>query len=259
VAVLHCGFPDWADCVPIAGNFFVRPGSEHEQEGPIPTTNEIGIGDITYVVGLFNKISGKKANLPVVHTGHVALLPRDEKIPVWDRVRGPWEVEGYLVQAHALDGLSGAPVFARISYPVYGDFRREPSTIVIYNKVAGRMHGLTVLLGLWQASWEGEPSSDVLGGRAAGRKVPIGFGIVVPAHRIAEALNREELVMSRQNEYEGRLMENPAVADAHAPSDESPAPATDANRNDDVKATSVASDDGSIRGLGVSSQLLKGR
>jgi hypothetical protein len=126
VAVLHHEIPDWADCIPIPTRFLVHPGDTHEyKKGVVPTVPDVGIGDIAYVVGLFNPVKGKKVNLPLVHTGHIAMLPKDERIPVVDRNRREREIEGYLVQAHVLDGASGAPIFARISYPIFGEYRPE--------------------------------------------------------------------------------------------------------------------------------------
>jgi hypothetical protein len=155
VAILHCGYPDWADCVPLPGRLFVRPDEYADPGAIVPGISDIGIGDISYVVGLFNRFYGKQRNLPVVHTGHIALLPGDELIPVWNRrscIRQ--EVEGYLVQAHGLEGLSGAPVFARTSLPIYANYRLERDSMGRSGLQAGRMHGLTAFLGLWQSSWE---------------------------------------------------------------------------------------------------------
>jgi hypothetical protein len=241
VAVLHCGYPDWADCVPVPGRLLAKPTAEDTlvstaKEGePLFNDPNLGIGDIAYVVGLFHLLQGKKVNLPVVHTGHIALLPDDEKIPAVNRITGKMqEVEGYLVEAHGLEGLSGAPVFARSSTlvtakylytgpPLQGGIRPE-------HPVPGRLHGLTVLLGLWSASWESNPSEELAKDRKLDphEKVPLGIGIVVPAEKIAETLNKRELVMARQKEYERRLRERAATTESLSPSETSP-PASDAN------------------------------
>jgi hypothetical protein len=123
VAVLHCGHPDWADCIPIPGMMLTKPilGTEGNSvsikpEDIVLDNPNMGVGDIAYVIGLFHLLQGRRTNLPVVHTGHIALLPEDEKIPVRNRQTGKQQdVEGYLVEAHGLEGLSGAPVFARSS------------------------------------------------------------------------------------------------------------------------------------------------
>src|SRR4051812_15106902 len=44
----------------------------------------IGIGDFAYTVGLFRLMAGRKRNLPIVHTGSIAMLPSDERVPVED-------------------------------------------------------------------------------------------------------------------------------------------------------------------------------
>jgi hypothetical protein len=135
VAVLHCGFPDWADCLPIPGMLLTKPTTDTSvpnyggnkwgagDDAVLLNNPNLGIGDIAYVVGLFHLLQGKKINLPIVHTGHVALLPEDEKIPVQNSCTGKVdEVEGYLVEAQGLEGLSGAPVFARTSQSVTAPF-----------------------------------------------------------------------------------------------------------------------------------------
>jgi hypothetical protein len=218
VAVLHCGFPDWADCVPIPGRMLAKPTmgdtrvSTASPEDHLFNNPNLGIGDIAYVVGLFHLIKGKNVNLPVVHTGHIALLPGDERIPVRKRNGETHEVEGYLVEAHGLSGLSGAPVFSRTSAPVTAPYRFEGPPLLGGIKpeymVPGRLHGPTVLLGLWAASWDGEPEEilalDKHLARAATR-VPVGMGVVVPSIKIAETLNDPRLAMARRNEYERRL------------------------------------------------------
>jgi hypothetical protein len=85
VAVLHCGYPDWAECIPVPGYLLQKPSLEDTlvstiEEGELVFNNpDLGIGDIAYVVGLFHLLEGKNINLPVVHAGHIALLPQDEK------------------------------------------------------------------------------------------------------------------------------------------------------------------------------------
>jgi hypothetical protein len=90
--------------------------SEVQNDGVTPAL-AIGVGDLTYTVGLFRLMTGKKKNLPVVHMGSIAMVPRDELIPCkdWDKPGNTISVEGYLVETQALDGLSGSPVFTRQS------------------------------------------------------------------------------------------------------------------------------------------------
>ena len=62
----------------------------------------IGIGDQCYTIGLFRFMAGSNRNLPVVHTGNIALISGKEKVPVndWDdpnneKIR---HIEAYLIE-----------------------------------------------------------------------------------------------------------------------------------------------------------------
>ena len=127
VAVLHCGIPNWADCIPIPGYLFRSPTlgdslfSMAGEKDVIPNDAQLGIGDIAHVVGLFHLVTGKNVNLPVVHTGHIALLPGDEKIRVYDRIARKYaDVEAYLVEAHGLEGLRVPSQHFIKDYRVFG-------------------------------------------------------------------------------------------------------------------------------------------
>jgi hypothetical protein len=237
VAVLHCGYPDWADCVPIPGRLLVKPSGEHfgqfggfaRPTDPIISIHEVGVGDLAYVVGLFHLLHGQKINLPITHVGHIALLPEDEKIPVEDRITGEINnVEGYLVEAHGLEGLSGAPVFVRSSAPVTAKFDYHGRPLQGGHRpehpIHGRLHSWTFLLGLWQSSWDGEPAPVLAMDKKLekNRRVPVGMGVVVPAEKIAETLNQPDLVMQRQKEYQRRSRENASVTDSLSSDDENP-------------------------------------
>jgi hypothetical protein len=74
VAVMLVDLPLWAKTTALPSDEFV--------DLRCLTDWEIGPGDAAYLVGLFNLHAGKKKNLPVVHAGHIALMPSDEKIPV---------------------------------------------------------------------------------------------------------------------------------------------------------------------------------
>ena len=243
IAVLHCGYPVWADCIPIPGRMLTKPTVEDVlgtiDDGEFVLNNpNLGIGDIAYVVGLFHLMRGKKTNLPVVHTGHIALLPEDERIPVWDNLTKSTQwVEGYLVEAQGLEGLSGAPVFARPSAPVSAPYFYMGPPLQGGHKmehpVVGRLHTLTRLLGLWMASWKAQPSTELAAETAidVGTKVPLGMGIVVPANKIAETLNNPELTIARRNEYERRVRDTAATTDSLPRPVSSPAPTPAAAEN----------------------------
>jgi hypothetical protein len=138
---------------------------------------DVGCGDFCYVVGLFAKLQGERRNLPVVHTGHVALMPnRNELIDS----RGPGgimrHVEGYLVEVSSLQGLSGAPVFVR------GGMEVEFPTDDGGTKVGIMASPDLKLMGIWQGSWEGHSLDH-------GVRVPVGMGVVTPSWKLTELLN----------------------------------------------------------------------
>jgi hypothetical protein len=161
----------------------------------------IGTGEMCYVVGLFQFMYGKKRNLPVVHTGNLASLPGDELIPVQDwlapelsgKVR---RIQGYLVEASNLKGLSGSPVLVR------------PDVIVGDQKVKGKHSvkaytGAVFLLGVWQGSWDAPPDEVVAIERGEAIRVPVGMGAVVPVHRLIEILDSQPVTEERQAYMQG--------------------------------------------------------
>ena len=164
---------------------------------------DLGVGDLTYTVGLFRLMSGTRRNLPIVHSGIIAMMPGDERIPVkdWRPPNATIFVEGYLVETGALEGLSGSPVFVRPTK----EFSTLPAGFIPDPRFADprRANALAPsfaigLLGLWQGSWDAPPD-DVLAAQAGrGVRVPVGMGIVVPAQKIIETLDLEELREMRQ-------------------------------------------------------------
>ena len=155
----------------------------------------IGIGDQCYTVGLFRFLAGQKRNLPIVHTGNIALLPEDEKIPVkdWDGLNeeNVRYVEGYLVESQSIAGLSGSPVFVRYTIDV-GFFTSDKKTL------RARVPSFQLfLIGIWQGAWEAPPT-EIYGRDNV--NVPVGVGIVIPASRITEVLELPILVEKRRTQ-----------------------------------------------------------
>lgn len=201
----------------------------------------IGIGNMTYTVGLFRLLSGEKRNMPICHFGSIAMLPDDERIPIVDwtdpsrerRIR----VGGYLVESQSLSGLSGSPVFVRpeheidlsqhITFPGGTPWlRKEDSPAYAFARAQIR------LLGVWQGSWEAPPDEvrAVQGRIAAGVKVPVGMGIVVPSARIVELLEESEVKKNRDEIHKiTEMAAKPQAVARPKTSDEASVPATDAN------------------------------
>ena len=200
--------------------------------------NNFECGDLCYTVGLFQFLSGKRRNLPVVHSGNIALLPSDELIPVrdWDKAgQGSKHVEGYLVQSESVQGLSGAPVFARHVIEFNGIPAGDGTTVDAY-----LMQKSLALLGVWQGAWDARPDEVRAQSLGQGVRVPVGMGVVVPAIKIAEILEmpdatkaREELKLLQEAEQTAGLDSIPVYApDDPALSAASPDPhASDANPN----------------------------
>jgi hypothetical protein len=208
------------------------------QPGEFEKSN-IGVGNETYTIGLFRLLSGEKRNLPICHTGNIAMLPSTERIPVVDWT-DPAEqrrlfVEGYLVEAQSLDGLSGSPVFVR---PEIGlDFSKHMIPHPQQNKMPNLPPKITAaaerfrLLGLWQGAWDAPPDQVLAGQTGEDVRVSLGVGIVVPYERILEVLEMPEAKTQRAEIIAGRQM--PAArldSSAKTRANRAP-PSTDANPN----------------------------
>jgi hypothetical protein len=161
----------------------------------------IGNGDACYAIGLFQFVAGKKRNLPVVHTGNIALMPGDELIPVqdWLAPQGSGKkrhVEGFLLELQNLKGLSGSPVFVRPTVEIEG-LRTEEG-----REFTARMLNREIfLLGLWQSSWDAPPDEIMAIERGENIRVPVGMGVVVPADKILALLEIPQLEELRREQY----------------------------------------------------------
>jgi hypothetical protein len=166
----------------------------------IADENEIGIGDPTYTIGLFQFAHGTGRNVPVVHKGSIALMPSDEKLPQknWypphDRV---W-VEGYLVETQALQGLSGSPVFVRPSFLMATKGLETMAYVHPPGQFAIVSNDALKLMGVWSGSWDAPPGDILAANLVAGTRVPVGMGIVVPTKKILETLAHPELIELRE-------------------------------------------------------------
>lgn len=185
----------------------------------------IDVGDICYTVGLFRFVYGQKRNLPLVHTGNIALLPPPaETIPVGNDRNETEYVEAYLIESHAIDGASGSPVFTRASFAIHGEYTKDSTThevTTITNKA--RVH----LLGLFQGAWFLPPDAILGNGIKARRSdvVPVGLGIVVPAYKILELLERDDMKRIRseaQRKSSARLTTVSAEQEPPSATDENP-------------------------------------
>jgi hypothetical protein len=154
---------------------------------------EVGIGDEVFATGLFTPAPGISRNEPIVRHGNIAMMPTEQI----QTELGYADV--YLVEARSIGGLSGCPVFVRptVQQKVADDGRAG------INYLFGVGHGAT-LLGLMHGHWDIRESELNKAFISHDRKhgVNLGIGIVVPAHKILETINRPELVQIRKETTE---------------------------------------------------------
>lgn len=143
----------------------------------------IGIGDEIAVVGLFRNHAGVDRNIPVVRIGNLATMS-DE--PILTRYCG--HIEGYLVEARSISGLSGSPVLINMApyRIVNGKIHQAAKAYYLF----GLMHGHFDVQNL---------NDDVVAdeGDSSQSGIHTGMGVVVPADKIIETLNHPDLVAGR--------------------------------------------------------------
>jgi hypothetical protein len=174
-------------------------------------SKDIGPGDLIYIVGLFRLIAGQEKNLPFVHTGHLALIPGSEKVPIYDRASQQTILsEVYLVEAQTLDGLSGSPVFVRRGIKV------QP---IEETGAWPQAYAAVFLLGVYTGAWDGKPGEILAADRTIRGefRVPVGVGTVTPAHKILEVLELPEVAAIRDSALEDRDHQRAATTDAALP------------------------------------------
>jgi len=197
VAVTPLDPPEWADYIHFPRTSFL---SEQKLE-----SKNIGAGDLAYIVGLYLLLYGEKRNMPLVHTGNIALMAEDEPIPVTDWTskdpNARVEINGYLIEAHTLPGISGSPVFVRRTVSIeVGSMEVVPnfSFAVETNEVNEDAiktwgYGTVWLLGLWHGGWEDEPRKMLAIPKNRKVNAPIGMGITIPTTKIIEVIDQPKL------------------------------------------------------------------
>lgn len=182
VAVHKIKIPSWADCS------FIRQNPTITDKRRVISKN-LGPGNRTYTVGLWRFLQGEKRNQPFVYTGHIGLVPEDQKVPL-----DPWLpthkrtvlADVYLVEGQQLQGASGSPVFVRRTI--------GPISLPPAKKLKGYIEGSIWLLGLQSDIWTAKPGEDydvMPGGSAV--VVPRGVSAVVPSIKINEVLDHAKL------------------------------------------------------------------
>lgn len=156
----------------------------------IRQNRRVGIGDEVFIAGLFTYAPGIDRVMPLIRHGNLAMIPEQQI----QTELGFADV--YLIEAHSIGGISGSPVFVR------------PSILLASEPMEGLPGGLveptlgtggTEFLGLIHGHWdirESELNNPKISHTLHG--VNLGVAIVTPAFKIAEVLNREELVVMRE-------------------------------------------------------------
>jgi hypothetical protein len=148
--------------------------------------NGVGVGDEVFMTGLFTHAPGIEENMPIVRYGNVAMMPREQI----QTELGFAEV--YLVEARSIGGLSGSPVFVRETLHI---------NVNDADGTARKLHGVghMYLMGLAHGHWDIKESemNDPYYPHDPKNGVNLGIGIVVPATKIMEVLNRPELIAAR--------------------------------------------------------------
>ena len=138
--------------------------------------NEVELGDEVFISGLFKHHFGNRRNIPIVRIGNLAAFD-DEKIST--EVFG--DIEGFLIEARSMGGLSGSPVFLNL-----GVVRHIGGEV----KHAASKRPVIYLLGLVHGHFLLEP--DVSPEDAITEEINAGIAIVVPMNSIFSVIEAYE-------------------------------------------------------------------
>ncbi len=152
----------------------------------------IGIGDETFMVGLFYRGHGRESNSPIVRMGNIAMMPKDRI-----RAGAPYgDMEAFLVEGRSISGISGAPVYVRetVALP-------EKVTTSDGESIEIKASGRFFLLGMAHGHWDVDAltlnDASPLPMHQGDGGVNVGIAVVTPAKKILETLNHPEFVRER--------------------------------------------------------------
>ena len=141
-------------------------------------THEVGLGDEVFVVGLFRHHSGNSKNIPIVRVGNLAAMTEERVVT---QHFGP--MDAYLIEARSIGGLSGSAVFLNLGVVrhVGGQVKHAQGGPIFF--LLGLIHGHYDVPSLSIDSSELDDGSGL-----TTEKINTGMAIVVPTHKIFEAL-----------------------------------------------------------------------
>jgi hypothetical protein len=166
----------------LQGDFTTFPVDRFITEDNLKLTN-VGVGDEVFIIGLFQRVAGKNRVIPIVRHGHIAMMAEE---PILTANYGDSLV--HLVEAVALKGLSGAPVFVRETIPV--PLARNASTEMKKGLILGDMYLLGLVHGYFTV---GELPNEPR------QRWHSGVSMVVPSTMILEILNQPQLLEFEMN------------------------------------------------------------
>lgn len=169
VAIIKTGVPDNFDHLVLLESLCITDEIINEQE--------VGQGDAVSITGLFRHHHGVDRNIPIVRTGNLASMLVQQIV-----TKNYGEIEGYLIEARSIGGLSGSPVFLNL-----GSIR------MIKGRIKYNIDGIPVhhLLGLIHGHFDvksTELDDATQDGGLSADKVNTGIAIVVPIHKIKEVI-----------------------------------------------------------------------
>ena len=151
----------------------------------------IGVGDEITAIGVFTRFSYEDRHMPLVKTGNLAML-RAVHIPV----KHFEPMEAYVAE---IDGLSGSPVWVRpTAYfkSAQNDGGEEKPSVSFDGDTdvafLGLLHGRREVSKRAMEGQNAQYTEDMISG----------MSIIVPAHKILEVINQEELVTMRKRNDE---------------------------------------------------------
>lgn len=147
---------------------------------------DIGPGDDVFLIGRFVNHEGKLQNRPALRFGSISMMPWE---PIKQKDTG-FEQESFVVEGRATGGYSGAPVFVYKPDFVYAPRPGSP------------MEGEAWLLGIEWGHLTTRARVEDKGGKPHPEDLEVetnsGMIGVVPAWKLRELLDQEELVKGRE-------------------------------------------------------------
>lgn len=131
-------------------------------------------GALLYFPGLFYRHAGDSQIIPIMRLGSIAAMPSE---PI--RLTGRAPIEGYLIEARSIGGLSGSPVFLDFGLHI------EQTHLI------GVVHGHYGVRDV--PDYDAEDTIPFPADKEE-RSVNMGIGIVTPAYHIVELLHQPQLI-----------------------------------------------------------------